>query len=80
MRPACHANLFLLEFIIQTIFCEEVELLTTSLCNFLQFELIPPSLIQMFSSESFSQKPSICVLHLIWQTKCHIHARQQVKL
>jgi hypothetical protein len=50
------------------------------LCSFLQLLLFHPSWGKIFSSAPCFQTPSVCVLHLVSETKFKIQIKLQSKL
>jgi hypothetical protein len=77
MHAACPSNLTLLD-LVSLIFSEAYIFWSLSLCSLLL--PIPPSYIHIFFSVCCSQTSSFYVLPLMWETKFHAHAKQQVKL
>jgi hypothetical protein len=53
---------------------------SSSLCSLLHYPAIYSSQVQIYFTASCSQTPWICVLHSDWETECHSHTKEQVKL
>ena len=68
------AYLILLDFVNQIMFREEYRSWSSSSCSFMYFLLPSPYQVQILSSAPYSQRPSVCVLPTLWQTKFNTHS------